>query len=76
MNFSSRTTSEGYILRYQTDERNLSFKFKSPPEVMGDVIRDHVAYNTTIDSKSMRGFYIKSGRVAGEFENLAQKNIL
>ena len=75
MHMSSRTTTEGYILRYQTDDRNLSFKFKSAPEVMGEAIRDHVNTGTTIESKSLRAFFIKSGNVAGEFEGLERKNI-
>jgi len=49
MSQSAKTTSEGYILRYQTSERNLNFKHNTPPDIMGDAIRDYVATSANIE---------------------------
>jgi len=68
--YSMKTKCEGYVLRYQTDDRNLSFVFKSPPNIYGGDILNHVARSSNLEPKSLRAFYIKSAKVAGEFENI------
>jgi hypothetical protein len=73
--YANWTKCEGYILRYDTDERNLNFIYKAPSQSDGQAVLEYTAKNTQIDSRSLRGFYIKNSRIAGEFENLKGNTI-
>lgn len=73
--YAVMTKCEGYILRYETDDRNLSFNYKAPSMVDGHSVLEYTANNTQIEPRALRGFFIKSSRVAGEFENLKDQTI-
>ena len=66
---------EGYILRYSTSERNISFRLSAPNSTSGQQLLEHLAYETNINPKSLRAFYISKAKVAGEFENLAYTSV-
>ena len=66
---------EGYILRYSTSERNISFRLAAPNNTSGQQLLEHLANELNINPRSLRGFYISKARIAGEFENLREYGV-
>ena len=70
---SSKIKIEGYVLRFETAERNLNFNFKGPPNILGTQILQNICDSNHLERRCIRAFWISKCKIAGEFAPLEEK---